>query len=95
MHTTKHSKERMIQRVNGVNSFVEAKRIAKIAWTSGQTISKYQEYPKFFSYLQKKRDQSRECTIRVYRDNIFIWKGNRHKLVTVHSIPDKFTEEIK
>ncbi|MCM1217320.1 MAG: hypothetical protein NC548_22715 [Lachnospiraceae bacterium] len=94
-HITKHSKERIVERTESVDSFNEAKKVAKIAFTSGKTINNFQKYPRFFEYLQKKKSQTNDCSIRVYRGNIYIWKGRRHFLVTAHPIPDCFLEEMK
>ena len=92
---TRHSKERLVQRNEDIGSYATAKRVAKIAWTSGKTINSFVIYPKFFSYLTNKRDQSNACSIRVYQDNIFIWRGKKHTLVTSHPIPDRYKEEIE
>lgn len=92
---TKHSKQRIVERVDGVNNFADAKRLAKQARISGKTINHYQNCPRFFSYLQKKKNQTNDCSIRIYRDCIYIWRGSKHSLVTAHPIPDRFSEEIK
>ncbi len=92
---TKHSKERIVERDEGVNTFAEAKQVAKIAWRSGKTINNFQKCPTFFSYLKNKKSQSSTCSIRVYRGNIYIWRGSRHTLLTAHSIPERFAEELK
>lgn len=90
-----HSKERSIERVEGIETVADAKRCAKQARLHGNTINKYQRYPKFFSYLQNKRNQTRTCTIRIYKDNIYIWRGKLQTLVTVHPIPDRYQEEME
>lgn len=91
---TKHSKERIVERTDGITTFAEAKRLAKQAKTSGKTINYYQNYPKFFSYLQNKRSQTNDCSIRIYRGCIYIWRGKNKTLVTAHQIPDRYLEEI-
>ena len=90
-----HSKARSVERIEEVNSFAEAKRLARQARISGKTIDKYQKYPRFFSYLQNKNNQTNSCVIRIYRDNIYIWRGNLQTLVTVHPIPDRYKQEIE
>lgn len=90
---SKHSKERIVERTDGVNSFAEAKKLAKQAWRSGKTINHFQKCENFSNYLRTKRDQTRTCSIRVYKNNIYIWRGKK-TLVTVHPIPDRFIEEI-
>lgn len=90
-----HSKERSIERIDEVNSFSDAKRYAKLAKTHGNTINFYQRYPKFFNYLQNKLHQTRTCSIRIYKDNIYIWRGKLQTLVTVHPIPDRYKIEMR
>lgn len=92
---TKHSKERIIERTEGVTTFAEAKRLAKQAKISGKTINYYQNYPKFFSYLQNKRNQTNDCSIRIYRGCIYIWRGKTKTLVTAHPIPSRYIEEME
>lgn len=92
---SRHSKERSVERVDGVESFSDAKRYARQARISGKTIDKFIKYPHFFSYLQNKNSQTNTCTVRVYRDNIYIWRGNRQTLVTVHPIPDRYKKEME
>lgn len=94
---TRHSKQRIIERTEGVESFAEAKKIAKQAYISGKTLNHYQQYPKFFSYLQNKVSQTNTCSVRVYRGNIFIWRGKgKHKsLITAHPIPDRYIKEME
>ena len=92
---TRHSKERIIERTAGVNTFAEAKRLAKQAKVSGKTINHYQPYPRFFSYLQNKKNQTNDCSVRVYRGCIYIWRGKNKTLVTAHSIPDRYIEEME
>lgn len=90
---TRHSKQRIVERTEGVNSFDEAKRVAKQAKRCGLTINQFQIYPKFFAYLQAKKAQTNTCSIRIYRGNIYIWRG-KNILVTVHPIPDRFIKEM-
>lgn len=91
---TQHSKQRIVERTDGVGSFSEAKRLAKQARRSGQTLNEFQKYPRFFSYLQSKRNQTNTCSIRIYRGNIYIWRG-KNTLVTAHQIPDRYLEEMR
>lgn len=95
MIITKHSKQRIVKRIDGVNTFAEAKRLAKQARISGKNLNSFQKYPKFFSYLQNKKNQTNECSIRIYRGCIYIWRGKTKTLVTAHSIPDRYIKEMK
>ena len=92
---TQHSKQRIIERTEGVESVAQAKRLAKIARISGKTINQYNKYPRFFSYLQNKKSQTATCCIRIYQDNIYIWRGRNHVLVTAHPIPDRYKIEME
>jgi hypothetical protein len=91
---TKHSKERIVERTE-VTNFADAKRLAKQAKISGKTINFFTKYPRFFSYLQNKRHQTNDCSIRVYQGCIYVWRGKAKSLVTVHTIPDRYLEEMK
>lgn len=95
MRITKHSKQRIIERDNGVSSVAEAKKVAKLAFRSGKTVGDFQKYPKFYNYLRGKAAQTHDCSVRVYRGNIYIWRGRKHTLVTAHPIPDRFHEELE
>jgi len=90
-----HSKERSVERVDGVDNFSDARKYAKQAWQSGNTINHYIKYPKFFSYLQNKKNQTCTCSLRIYKDNIYIWRGRLRTLVTVHPIPDRYIKEME
>jgi hypothetical protein len=90
---TKHSKERIIERTE-VETVSDAKRLAKQAKVSGKTINCYQKYPRLFSYLSNKKGQTNNCSIRVYHNCIYIWRGKNKTLVTVHQIPDRYIEEM-
>ena len=93
---SKHSKRRIVERDISINYICEAKRLAVQAYQSGAVISEFQKYPKFFSYLQNKRNQTRTCSIRIYHNNIYIWRGRAKKtLVTVHPIPDRYMKEME
>lgn len=69
--------------------------MAKQARISGKTINHFQKYPKFFSYLQNKRSQTNDCSVRVYQGNIYIWRGKTKSLVTAHQIPDRYIKEME
>lgn len=92
---SRHSKQRMVERTENANNFAEAESFAKNAKTSGSTINSFQKYPKFFSYLKNKKDQTNDCTLRVYKGYIFIWRGKSKTLVTVHEIPERYVKEIE
>lgn len=95
MRTSYHARARIVQRDEGVDCHAAAKKVAKIAFRSGSTINNFQRYPKFFRYLSDRRDESNTCRVRVYRGNIYIWKGNTRTLITCHPIPDRFVQEMK
>lgn len=91
---TQHSKQRIIERTEGISTKAEAKKLAKQAKRSGKTLNDFQRYPNFFSYLQHKKNQTNSCTIRIYRDNIYIWRG-KDILVTAHPIPERYIKEME
>lgn len=95
MRISMHSKKRIVERDSAVNSFHEAKRTAKQARVSGKNIGAFQSCPTFFPYLQRKRNQANDCTVKVYHGNIYIWRGSRRTLVTAHPIPDRFKAELE
>ena len=93
---SKHSKERMIERISEITNIPDAKRMAKAARASGKLIGAYKNYPRFFTYLQKKKDKSTNNSVRVYRNCVYIWKGSKNKtLVTVFPIPERFLKEME
>lgn len=95
MRTSYHARARIVQRDEIASCHNDAKRLAKIAFLSGDTIDKYQKYPKFFDYLSKRRNESQTCRVRIYRGNIYIWKGSKKTLITAHPIPDRFIKEME
>lgn len=95
MKITKHSKERIVERDEKVSCYTEAKRTAKQAYISGKTLNHFQKCPSFYNYLWNKKGQARNCSIRVYHGNIYIWKGRSKTLVTAHPIPDRFKNELE
>ena len=46
---SKHSKERMIERIPEITNIPDAKRMAKAARASGKLIEAYKNYPKLFT----------------------------------------------
>lgn len=94
MNLSRHGKERSVERVERVNCFAEAKRNAKIAYRAGKTISYYDSKPQFSAYLQARKRTSNNSTVRVYKNNIYIWRGKHKTLTTVLSIPERFFEEL-
>lgn len=95
MRISYHARARIVQRDDSANSHNDAKKLAKIAFNSGTTIDRFQKYPKFFAYLCDRRNESATCRVRVYRGNIYIWKGTQKKLITAHPIPDRFIKEME
>lgn len=94
MRASDHAKDRIVERNDHIGNRAQAKKVAKIAFRTGQTINQFQKYPKFFNYLSSRRKESCTCRIRIYKDNIYIWKGRSKTLITCHPIPDRFVEEI-
>ena len=65
---SRHSKQRICQRANGVSTFSESRKQAIQAFRSGQSIGDFQNFPEFFEYLRKVKERtSNSTTIRVYK----------------------------
>ena len=83
MRITQHAKMRMKERIEGVNSFDDAERIAKIAYRSGVPYQKIEDEGLQIRCEKLKRG-NKNATIKVYRDNLYLFKGSKEKtLVTV------------
>lgn len=93
MTITTHAIQRIQERDDSVNGSYVAKRQAKIAYQSGMVIGKFSNSGPFFDYLSnRKRRNGANSSIRIYNGNIYIWRGNAKKLVTVLPVPDKYQE---
>ncbi len=95
MRTSFHARGRIVERDEEVNSRVEAKKVAKMAFRCGAVIGDFQKYPKFYDYLSRRRSESNTCRVRIFRGNIYIWKGKTKTLITCHPIPDRFVAEMQ
>lgn len=95
MRITRHGKQRIVERDEGVKSIAEAKQVAKLAFRSGKTINDFQKCKNFSRYLRYKASQTCECSVKVYRGNIYIWKGRQKSLITAYPIPERFHEELE
>ena len=95
MRVSQHGKQRIVERDNGVSCIAEAKKMARLAYSAGKTVNNFQTTPNFYNYLRRKRNQTRECSLRVYRGNIYIWRGSQRTLVTAYPIPDRFKKELE
>lgn len=83
MKISQHAKMRMKERVEGVNSFDDAERIAKIAYRSGTPYQKIEDEG-LQIHCEKLKRGNKNAIIKVYRDNLYLFKGNKEKtLVTV------------
>lgn len=91
---TRHGKQRLVQRCDDCESFLEAKRLAKLARTSGKTVDQFSKYPKFYIYLQNKNNKTNSQSIRVYKGQIFIWKG-KNTFMTAFPIPRRYLKEME
>lgn len=95
MRITKHAKERIIERNELVNSVAMAERNAKIAFRSGITIGRVDKLsPELASYMRNKKHRNgSNSTIRIYQNNVYVWRGDNHRLVTAHPVPEYLKEE--
>lgn len=85
-----HGSQRIVERVKSINTKEQAKRLAKQALVSGKTIDKFVRHDAFFNYLSRRRHQSNSCSVRVFHDHIYIWRGKNKTLVTAYPVPEKF-----
>lgn len=97
MRITKHAKQRIKERNENVSSIAMAERNAKIAFRSGLTIGCVDKFSETLAeYMRnKKRRNGSNATIRIYQNNVYVWRGDNHRLVTVHPIPNIFKEEAE
>ena len=79
---SKHSKIRLVERDKDINFFREAKRAAATAYRSGKPIGDFQ-------------NQTNTCTIRIFHNIIYIWRGKTKTLVTAHCIPERYLQEME
>ena len=79
---TKHGKKRLKQR----NKNQCRNGIANIAKKCGKT-KRYFE-GEFYEYLLTK--SSRDCTVKVYKNDIYIYARTSKKLITTYPVPKKF-----
>ncbi len=95
MRITKHAKERIKERHEDIDSLAMAERNAKIAFRSGLTISDVSKVSEALAnYMRaKKRRNGSNATIRIYQNYVYVWRGDNHRLVTMHPLPEKFQEK--
>jgi hypothetical protein len=97
MQITKHAKERIKERNESIDSCHLAKRNAKIAYNSGYKIHELaRDCPRIARWMQKKKDQNgNSAKVRLYQNNLYIWRSKANRLVTVIPLCKDFQEELK
>lgn len=95
MRISAHSKQRIIERNQEIGNVAAAKREARQAHSQGSSPDKFRKFPKFYDYLLNKASRSNTCYVKVYHNNVYIWRGKKTKtLVTSYPIPKRYQEEL-
>lgn len=94
---TQHAKQRIQERNESVNSAAMAKRNAKIAYNSGYKIHQLaRDCPRIARWMQKKKDQNGGAAkVRLYQNNLYIWRSKANRLITVLPLCEELQEELK
>ena len=94
---TQHAKQRIQERNELVTSTALAKRNAKIAYNSGYKIHQLAGYcPHITAWMRKKKGQNgNDAKVRLYQDNLYIWKGKKNRLVTVIPLTEENKQELR
>lgn len=94
---TKHAKERLVERNDSVNSFKMAERNAKIAFRSGYKIHQLaRDFPRIAQWMQNKKDQNGGAAkVRLYQNNLYIWRSKANRLITVIPLCEDFQKELE
>lgn len=97
MLITQHAKQRIQERNDTINSVALAKRNAKIAYHSGYKIHQLAGYcPHITAWMRKKKGQNgNDAKVRLYQNNLYIWRGKKNRLITVLPLHEKHLEELK
>ena len=97
MLITQHAKQRIQERNDTIDSVALAKRNAKIAYHSGYKIYQLAGHcPHITAWMRKKKGQNgNDAKVRLYQNNLYIWKGKKNRLITVLPLHEKHLEELK
>lgn len=84
MKISQHAKMRIKERVEGVNSIAEAEKLTQHAFRSGIPSSRIEDETLRVRCERMAKSCSRHATCKIYKDNIFLFKGSKEKtLITV------------
>ena len=94
---TQHAKQRIQERNDSVTSAALAKRNAKIAYNSGYKIHELAGHcPHITAWMCKKKEKNgNDAKVRLYQNNLYIWRGKANRLITVIPLSEKLKEELK
>ena len=94
---TQHAKQRIQERNELVSSAALAKRNAKIAYNSGYKIHQLAGHcPRITAWMRRKKGQNgNDAKVRLYQNNLYIWRGKKSRLVTVLPLYEELQEELK
>lgn len=97
MTITQHSKQRLIERNDKVDNYENAKRNAKVAFNSGYCIHNLAEScPRTADWMRYKKEKNgRTARVRLYQNNLYLWRGQHKRLITVIPLPKVLREEVE
>lgn len=92
---TYHAKQRLAERVPDIHPSNYSQFVMSARY-NGSPISYFYDKPEILNYLKKYFRSDNSTQLRVYRDCVFVFKGNKGKartLVTVVNIREQFCKE--
>ena len=89
MKISQHAKMRIKERVEGVNSIAEAEKLAQHAFRSGIPSSRIEDETLRIRCERMAKSCSRHAMCKIYKDNIFLFKGSKEKTNREISVPER------
>lgn len=86
MKLTLHSKVRIRERTN--LNHKERNNLFRLALMKGKSIAEIKN-EKIKQFLMSKKN----CKVKLYKDYVFIYSKNSHRLYTMYKLPEKLREE--
>ena len=89
MKISQHAKMRMKERIIGINSYADAEKLAQRAYRSGVHMNHIEDEVLRNRCESMANGCSRNAFCKVYKDNIFLFKGSKERtLITVIPLED-------
>ena len=97
MTITQHGKMRLVERNDKVDNYEAAKRNAKIAFNSGYCIHQLAEHcPRTADWMRcKKEKNGRTARVRLYQNNLYLWRGTHKNFITAIPLPKILRKEVE